>query len=77
MSYLFVLGGVIAGAFVLVVAVVSDALLHPVTKAPITSPNNTISVYVLFIGWGYLLPIQKKGKHNFMAFFVISRRIRK
>jgi hypothetical protein len=50
LSYLFVLTVGAAGVALVAGVVEVDALsLQPVTKAPITSPNSTIKVYVLFI----------------------------
>ena len=47
LTYLFVLAA--GGAFVSAGFEVSDAWLQPVSTAPITIPNSTISVYILFI----------------------------
>jgi hypothetical protein len=68
MSYLFVLGGVAAGALVLAGVVVSEDGLQPVTKAPITSPNSTIRVYVLFIGCATFYQFLKKASTFFSQF---------
>jgi len=66
MSYLFVL---VAVEVVLVLVVASvDALLQPVTKAPITSPNSTIRVYVLFIGCATFDQFRKKASTFFSHF---------
>ena len=64
MSYLFVVV-VVAGALVLVVVDVSDDGLQPVTKAPSTSPNSTIRVYVLFIGCATFYQFPKKASTFF------------
>ena len=69
MSYLFVLGGVVvAGAFVVGVEDVPLSWLQPVTKAPITSPNSTIRVYVLFIGCATFDQFKKKASTFFSHF---------
>jgi hypothetical protein len=47
MSYLLVLAA--GGAFVSPGFGVSDPWLQPVSTAPITIPNSTIRVYILFI----------------------------
>ena len=47
MTYLVVLAG--GGAFVSAGFEVSDPELQPVSTAPITIPNSTIRVYILFI----------------------------
>src|SRR5256885_12404027 len=66
MSYLFVL---VAVEVVLVLVVASvDALLEPVTKAPITSRNSTIRVYVLFIGCATFDQFRKKASTFFSHF---------
>jgi hypothetical protein len=68
MSYLFVLVVV-----VVVVALVLPpvdgvlSLLQPVTKAPITSPNSTTRVYVLFIGGVTFDQFRKKASSFFGA----------
>ena len=49
MSYLLVLAGAVGAAFVSVVGGVEELGLQPVSTAPITIPNNTISVNILFI----------------------------
>ena len=67
MSYLFVVV-VVAGALVLVVVDVSDDGLQPVTKAPSTSPNSTIRVYVLFIGCATFYQFPKKASTFFSQF---------
>jgi hypothetical protein len=67
MSYLFVLG---AAGVALVAGVDVDEVLspQPVTKAPSTSPNSTIKVYVLFISGATFDEFWKKASTFFGVF---------
>jgi hypothetical protein len=67
MSYLFVLVVVVVVVLVPVLLVSLD-WLQPVTKAPITSPNSTIRVYVLFIGCATFDQFKKKASTFFSHF---------
>jgi hypothetical protein len=73
MSYLFVDGAVAGAAGALVDPVVGVVLSpQPVTKAPITSPNSTIKVYVLFISGATFDEFSKKASSFFEGFYLRS-----
>src|SRR6266850_6949305 len=64
MSYLFVVVAVLVALVLDELLLLSDGV-QPVTKAPSTSPNSTIRVYVLFIGWATFYQFPKKASTFF------------